>query len=55
MSRRGSVSVVGWEDSVGMGVLQREKRAVKEGEVREERERGALRAAYGLLPSFMFG
>ncbi|KUJ11281.1 uncharacterized protein LY89DRAFT_655061 [Mollisia scopiformis] len=48
VSRRGSVNVavVGpWEDSVGMGALQREKRVVKEGEVREERERGALRAA----------
>ncbi len=33
-----------WEDSSGMGLLQRGKRVVKEGEVSEERDRGALRA-----------
>jgi hypothetical protein len=58
-SRRGSVNGAAagaaWDDSVGMGVLQREKRVVKEGEVREERERGALRAAYVILSSFLFG
>lgn len=50
VSRRGSVIGVsaGWDDSVGMGGLQRETRVVKEGEIREERERGALRAAYVL-------
>ncbi len=45
MSRRGSMLVQEIPEWTG-----REKRVVKEGEVREEREKGIRRAAYAFSP-----